>query len=95
MLLLKIAKFFEAFSDVSLADKMMMAQSLEADPKYRRKDGEHILELLERVDSKRKPAVVWNRFIWWGLPAYFRQVDFPTRLSHCDTPLFLTIPADN
>ena len=39
---------------------MMMAQSLEADPKYRRKVGEHILELLERVDSKRKPAVVWN-----------------------------------
>jgi hypothetical protein len=61
MLLLKIAKFFEAFSDVSLADKMMMAQSLEADLEYHRKVGEHILELLERVDSKRKSAVVWNR----------------------------------
>jgi hypothetical protein len=57
MLLLKIAQFFEALSDVPLADKRLMAQSLETDPKYRRKVGEHILDLLERIESKRKPAM--------------------------------------
>ena len=62
MLLLKIAQFFEAFSNVSLADKMMMAQSLEADPKYRRKVGQHILELLDRVDSHRKPSMCGYAF---------------------------------
>jgi hypothetical protein len=52
----------------------------------------------EKAMSEHPPtstAVDWNRFIWWGLPAYFRQVDCPTRLSHRDTPLFLTVPADN
>jgi len=52
--MVKLARFFKALSR-SLAERIVLSQSLEADSKYRRKVGEHILELLDRIDSEREP----------------------------------------
>ena len=75
LLMVKLARFFKVLSDVPLAERLVLSQSLEADPKYRRKVGEHILELLDRIDSERKPAMCGHVFA-----AYARNEIDPTLL---------------
>jgi hypothetical protein len=57
LLMVKLARFFKALSNVPLAERIVLSQSLEADSKYGRKVGEHILELLDPIDSERKPTM--------------------------------------
>jgi hypothetical protein len=62
LLLRKIDKFLRAISDVPAEDRRTMVDRLESDPAYGRKVGEHVVELLDRVDSKRKPLMIGYAF---------------------------------
>jgi hypothetical protein len=53
-----------------------MVSRLEADPAYNRKVGLHVIELLDRLDSHRKPIMVGRAFAAYAL----EQIDL-TRLQ--------------
>lgn len=63
ILVKKMARFLEALSDVSPEERAEMVHRLEADPSYNRKVGLHLIELLDRVDSHRKPAMLGFCFL--------------------------------
>ncbi len=49
-----------------------MTDKLEADPEYGRKVGEHLIEILERLDAHRKPymtAKVFSTYVSGGIDA--------------------------
>jgi hypothetical protein len=58
----KIEAFLQALSDVPRGQRVEMVERLEADPKYNRRVGLHLVELLDRLDSHRKPAMVGIAF---------------------------------
>jgi hypothetical protein len=62
MTLKKMQDFFERLADVPQEDRQRMVAKLEADPGYRRRVGEHVVELLDRTDSHRKPAMLGDIF---------------------------------
>lgn len=58
LLLERIAAFFDPLKEIPLAQREEMVRRLEADPSYNRKVGRHLVELLDRIDSHRKPAML-------------------------------------
>ena len=58
LLLHKLQRFLEALSAVSAKDRAAMVERLEVDPDYGRTVGAHVVDLLSRVESDRKPAMV-------------------------------------
>jgi hypothetical protein len=62
LLLKKILKFLYELQSISVKQRSEMIERLEADPDYGRKVGEHLVELLERVESERKPAMLARVF---------------------------------
>src|SRR5690242_13937745 len=58
ILLKKLETCLTALADVPAEDRRLMLTDIEASPRYRRRVGEHIVELLDRMDSHRKPATV-------------------------------------
>jgi hypothetical protein len=54
----KLEKFLTGLSDVAPDERREMVRRLEADPAYGRKIGEHIIELLDRIESHRKPSML-------------------------------------
>ena len=58
-------KLFEFVADLSKIDgaaRRTMIEKLEADPAYGRRVGEHLLEILDRIDSHRKPLMIAHVF---------------------------------
>lgn len=53
----KLEAFFDPMYEISAAERREMVERLESDPAYHRKVGEHIIELLERQESHRKPRI--------------------------------------
>ncbi len=71
ILLQKLAQFVASLADVPVDQRRAMIGRLEADPAYKRKVGTHLVELLDRVDSHRKPIMIGEVFA-----AYLRgQID--------------------
>jgi hypothetical protein len=58
ILVQKIAAFLESLSEIPPAERAKMVRRLEADPSYSRKVGLHLIELLDGLDSHRKPGMV-------------------------------------
>ncbi|NTU50716.1 MAG: hypothetical protein HGA87_07595 [Desulfobulbaceae bacterium] len=54
----KLLTFLVDFQAVSYQDRVAMVHKLESDPQYGRKVGEHIVELLDRIESHMKPRMV-------------------------------------
>ena len=63
ILLTKIAHFLETLSGIPAADREAMVRRLEADPAYNRRVGLHLVEVLDRVDSHRKPLMLGYCFL--------------------------------
>ena len=58
ILLQKLAQFVASLAEVPADQRRAMIGKLEADPAYQRKVGTHLVELLDRVDSHRKPIMI-------------------------------------
>ena len=58
ILLKKIQSVLDSLSGLAPAERAKMVRRLEADPAYKRKVGMHLIELLDRVDSYRKPLMI-------------------------------------
>jgi hypothetical protein len=62
ILLQKLRMFLAGLSNVPPEQRRAMISRLESDPNYGRKIGEHVVELLDRVDTHRKPTIVGHIF---------------------------------
>lgn len=67
ILVQKIKVFIEALAEVPVAQRVAMVGRLEADPGYNRKVGLHLIELLDRIDSHRKPTMISHVFAAYAL----------------------------
>lgn len=76
----KLLKFLRELKDVSPQERQRMVEKLESDPDYGRSTGEHLIEILEKLDAHRKPEMTARIFL-----AYLRgRIDVRTlhRLNH-------------
>lgn len=63
ILMRKLAACLSPLATQTRADeRRKMLEQLESDPDYGRKVGEHLIEILDKVDSKRKPEMVGKVF---------------------------------
>lgn len=67
----KLRKFVSGLSDISKWELQDTVSRLEADPSYSRRVGEHLVELMDRIDSHRKPLMVAAVFAAYAK----RQID--------------------
>jgi hypothetical protein len=74
LLLKKVGIFLYAISSIPSADRRNMVQRLGADPAFGENLGEHIIELLDRMDGRRKPAMAGAVFTAFA----FAQIDAKT-----------------
>jgi hypothetical protein len=58
MLLQKLANILSALSDVPQEERLRMVEQLESDPKYAHRVGKHLVELADRIESRRKPRMI-------------------------------------
>jgi hypothetical protein len=58
LLLRKIAIYLHAISAIPAAERRAMVERLTLDPAFKENVGEHLIELLDRVDGRRKPAMI-------------------------------------
>jgi len=58
LLLGKIGTYLHAISAIPAAERRGMVERLAADPDFNEDVGEHLIELLDRVDGRRKPAMI-------------------------------------
>lgn len=54
----KLSTFLLALAEVPAGERRSMVRVLESDPAYGRRVGEHLIELLDRLESHGKPAMV-------------------------------------
>jgi hypothetical protein len=62
ILIRKIIKFLGPLSDMSDKMRQEMIQKLETDAAYGRKVGEHLIEILDRLEAHRKPQMIASVF---------------------------------
>jgi hypothetical protein len=74
LLLKKVGIFLYAISSIPSADRRNMVQRLGADPAFGEHLGEHLIELLDRLDGRRKPAMAGAVFTAFA----FGQIDAKT-----------------
>ncbi len=58
----KLLQFLASLADTDPKERQELVQRLENDPKYGRRVGEHVTELLERIEAHRKPKMVATIF---------------------------------
>lgn len=59
----KLMNFLATMNELPAAKRQRMVEKLKSDPKYERKVGEHLLELLDRIDSHRHPKMLAKAFM--------------------------------
>ena len=74
LLLRKISIYLHAISAIPAAERRAMIERLTGDSAFKENVGEHIIELLDRVDGRRKPAMIGAVFTAFA----FEQVDLKT-----------------
>jgi hypothetical protein len=62
----KLLKFLRGLRDIPSEERKRIAEKLEADPDYGRNAGEHLIEILERLDAYRKPEMTSRVFAAYG-----------------------------
>jgi len=85
----KILACLRALKEVPTDHLRDMVARLESDPSYGRKVGQHVVEVLDRVDSHRKPAMIGAVFAGYArgaieLRMLYRLNDSIERLSTID-----------
>lgn len=58
----KLLRFLSGLADVPAEERRQMVDRLERDPTYGRRVGEHLIDILERLDAHRKPIMVGKVF---------------------------------
>jgi hypothetical protein len=58
----KILDLLTGLADLAVEERQELIARLENDPKYGRRVGEHLVDLIDRVESHRKPAMVARVF---------------------------------
>jgi hypothetical protein len=58
----KLLRFLRELNDVPPKERQRMVEKLERDPGYGRNVGEHLIEILEKIDSHRKPEMTARVF---------------------------------
>ena len=58
LLMRKLEKYLVAVAEVPGELRRQMVETLQSDPEYGRNIGEHVIELLERVESNFKPEMI-------------------------------------
>jgi hypothetical protein len=64
----KILDLLAGLADLAAEERQELIARLESDPKYGRKVGDHLVDLIDRIESYRKPAMVARVF-----KAYLRR----------------------
>jgi hypothetical protein len=81
----KLLRFLAPLNKISQEDREKFLTSLDTDPKQRKRVGEHLLLLIERMDDLEKPDILARAFCAYvaGTIDYdtFRQVSFA--IDHC------------
>ena len=62
LLMKKLEHYLIAVAAVPGDERRSMVQRLQSDPEYGRNVGEHVIELLDRIESKFKPAMIGRVF---------------------------------
>jgi hypothetical protein len=62
LLMNKLEIFLRGFAHVAVEERRLMVQRLQDDPILHEDLGEHLIELLDRIDGKRKPAIIASVF---------------------------------
>jgi hypothetical protein len=76
----KLFAFLGPLKGVTAEERAEMVSRLESDPNYGRKVGDHLVDLLDRIEAHRKPAMIARIFL-----AYLRKEIDATmlhRLTH-------------
>jgi hypothetical protein len=76
LLLKKLAVYLHAISIIPAAERRAMVARLAADSNFNENVGEHLIELLDRVDGRRKPAMIGAVFAAYA----FENIDAKTLL---------------
>jgi hypothetical protein len=74
LLLKKVGIFLYGIASIPSADRRNMVRQLSTDPDFGENLGEHLIELLDRLDGRRKPAMVGAVFTAFA----FAQIDAKT-----------------
>lgn len=82
----KVVEFLRALDGVPADQRREMIARLEGEPTYGRRVGQHIVELLDRVDSHRKPPMIAAVFAAYarreiGLRMFYRLNNAVERIS--------------
>ena len=77
----KLLDFLSGFRGVSEWERRDMVSRIEADPGYGRRVGEHLTELLERIETIKKPRMVATIFRAYAENSI--DVNMLHRLNHC------------
>lgn len=89
----KLLRFLAPLNKIPQKDRKNFLSSLDNDPKQRRRVGEHLLLLLERMDDLEKPEILSRAFCAYvtGSMNYdaFRQVGFA--IDHCSLSDLFTL----
>jgi hypothetical protein len=59
----KLLELMRPFADVDSSQREEMIAKLERDPKYGRKVGEHLIEIVDRIELHRKPPMISAIFL--------------------------------
>jgi hypothetical protein len=59
----KLLKFLGPLASIEASDRADMIDRLERDPSYGRKVGEHLVELIDRIEVHRKPQMLARVFL--------------------------------
>jgi hypothetical protein len=54
----KLLDFLGPLANTPVAERLAMVKKLEADPAFGRRVGEHLMELIDRIESHRKPRML-------------------------------------
>jgi len=68
----KLVKFLAGLKEVSTDQRRELVEKLEADSEYGRRAGEHLIEILDRIDAHRKPymtAKVFSAYVFGSIDA--------------------------
>jgi hypothetical protein len=59
----KLLELLKPFAQVSASERQAMIAKLESDPQYGRKVGDHLIEIVDRIDLHRKPPMIAAIFL--------------------------------
>jgi hypothetical protein len=66
LLMRKLDRFLRTLAELTIDERINMVRKLEEDPDYTERVGEHLIELLDRLEGQRKPKMAGAVFAAFG-----------------------------